>query len=429
MNRVVQCIVATVALFAISGRAAQLVPDDARQTLQQPADPALANYSTGAEALLNGDLDAAEEAFRAATAANPRMPQPLLGLADVAQRRNRRDEAKKWLDEAAAVASRDDGVQLALAVFHVTGQDYVAAEAALKRAVELNPANLRARLDLADLYANFLRRPSDAIAGYRAAIAIDGKHAGAHHGLATTLAAVGQFSEAEREFRKSAELAPTAPLPLHSLARLQSSRGQHEAALASLDAVLKIEPNFLPALLDKGDLALSQGKSDTALALYKQAVDTNPKSAAAHFKYGAMLQTRNQLEDAKKAYETAIELNPQFAEAYNNLAWMQAQLRNNLGQAAQYAATAVKLAPDNAAYRDTLGWVHRAQKQLPEAETVLEKAATMQPPLADVQYHLGVVYAEQSKNDLARKAFEKALEIDPKHAEAKAALSRLASGS
>lgn len=423
MRRVVLCAVATVALTALAGNAAQLVPEAARQS--QSTDPALASYSAGAEALLGGDLDAAEKAFRAASAANPRMPQPLLGLADVAQRRNRRDEAKKWLDDAAALAPRDDGVQLALAVFHVTGQDYAAAELALKRAVELNPANLRARLDLADLYANFLRRPTDAIAEYRSAIAIDGKHAGAHHGLASVLAAVGQFSEAEREFRKSAELAPTAPLPLHSLARLQLSRGQHEAAQASLDAVLKIDPNFLPALLDKGDLALSQGKSDTALALYRQAVDTNPKSATAHFKHGAMLQAVNQLDDAKKAYETAIDLNPQAAEAYNNLAWMLAQSRLELGQAAQYAATAVKLAPDNAAYRDTQGWVYRAQKRLPEAETVLEKAASMQPPIADIQYHLGVVYAEQAKTAPARKAFESALAIDPKHAEAKAGLARL----
>jgi tetratricopeptide (TPR) repeat protein len=429
MKRAVLCaFFASIALVVGEGRAAQMVPEGAQQTPQRPADPAMANYASGAEALLNGNLDAAEKAFRAATGANPRMPQPLLGLADVAQRRNQRTEAKKWLDEAAAVSPRDDGVQLALAAFYITGQDFAGAEVALKRAVDLNPTNLRARLDLADLYANFLRRPTDAITEYRNAITIDRQHAGAHHGLATALAAVGQFDDAEREFRRSAELAPAAPLPLHSLARLQLSRGQSAAALASLDAVLKIEPNFLPALLDKGDLALGQGKSEDALMLYRQAVDKNPKSAQAQFKYGAMLQTINQLEDAKKAYETAIDLNPQFAEAYNNLAWMQAQLRLDLGQAAQYAATAVKLAPDNAAYRDTLGWVHRAQKQLPEAETVLEKAATMQPRLADVQYHLGVVYAEQSKKDQARKAFENALEIDPKHAEAKAALSRVASG-
>ena len=392
-------------------------------------DPAKTLHANGVAALQAGDVAAAEKAFGEARKANPRMPQPLIGLADVALLRGDRAEAKKWLDKAVQIAPADDAALQALSAFYFTGKEYAQAEATLKITLDKNSKNPRAWLDLGDLYATALNRPSDAAAAYREVIKLAPDHAGAHHGLARALAATGQYSEAEVAFRRAAVLAPNLPVPLHSLARMQLSRGETKAALASLDAVLKIEPKFLPALLDKGDLALSQGKSDTALALYHQAVDTNPKSAAAHFKYGAVLQTRNQLEDAKKAYEMAIELDPQFAEAYNNLAWMQAQLRNNLGQAAQYAATAVKLAPDNAAYRDTLGWVHRAQKQLPEAETVLEKAATMQPPLADVQYHLGVVYAEQSKNDLARKAFENALEIDPKHAEAKAALTRLASGS
>jgi tetratricopeptide (TPR) repeat protein len=410
--------------------AALLAPEISPQFAQQQADPATAHYAAGLEALSAGDTDAAETAFQAAVAANPRMPQPLVGLADVALRRGKRDEAKKWLDQAVAVAPQDDGVQHSLSVFHFTGKDYPAAETALKKAIDINPKNLRAQLDLADLYANSLKRPTDAIAAYRAAIAIDGKHAGAHHGLAAALAATGQFAEAETEFRKSAQLAPMLPVPLHSLARMQFGRGQIDAGMASLDAALKIQPTFVPALLDKGDMLLSQDQPDAALALYDQAVTADANSAPAHFKRGTVLQMQNKPAEAKQAYQKAIEHDAQFAAAYNNLAWLEVESSGtDLNQAAQWAATAVKLAPEVAAYRDTQGWVYRAQRQYAEAETVLEKAATMKPPVADIKYHLGVVYLEQRKLDQARRAFSEALAIDPKHAASKAAIQKLGDAS
>ncbi len=425
------------ALVAIGALLVSLPPADAALMAPAPssdpalrqADPAMERYAAGVEALRAEDLDAAETAFKEATAANPRMPQPLIGLADVALRRGSRAEAKKWLDKAIQTAPNDDGAQHALSLFHFTGKDYPAAEAALQKALATNPKNLRAQLDLADLYANSLKRPSDAVVAYRAAIAIDTTHAGAHNGLATALASTGQFKEAEAEYRKAAELAPEVPVPLHSLARMQLSRDQTEQGLASLDAALKVQPKFVPALLDKGDVLLGQGKPEAALALYDQAVAADGKSAAAHFRRGAVLQLQKRNADAKPAYIKAIELDDKFAAAYNNLAWMQVESGSNLNQAEQWAATAVKLAPDSAAFRDTQGWVYRAQRKFTEAETVLEKAASMKPPLADVKYHLGVVYLDQKKLDQAKKAFDEALAIDPKHAESKAALKKLGDAS
>jgi Flp pilus assembly protein TadD len=79
--------------------------------------------------------------------------------------------------------------------------------------------------------------------------------------------------------------------------------------------------------------------------------------------------------------------------------------------------------------RDTQGWVYRAQRKFSEAETVLEKAATMKPPLADVKYHLGLVYLDQRKTDQAKKAFREALAIDAKHAPSKQVLQKLGDAS
>lgn len=399
---------------------------DSDSALNQ-SDPATERTATGVAALNVNDLDAAEAAFKEATAINQRMPQPLLGLAEVAVRRGSRAEAKNWLYQAIRVAPYDDAARRALALFHITAKDYAAAEEALRETLVANPKNLLAQIDLADLYANSLNQPSEAIVAYRAAIAIDPTHPGAHNGLATALAATGQFTEAEAEYRKAAELAPDVPVPLHLLARLQLGRGQTQSGLASLDAALKIQPDFVPALLDKGDVLLDQGKPEAALELYDQAMAADDKSAAAHYKRGAVLQLQRRDAEAKPEFLKAIALDDKFvaAYAYNNLAWMSVESGLELDQAANWADKAVKLAPDNAAFRDTQGWVYRAQRKLAEAETVLEKAATMQPSVADIQYHLGMVYQDQKKPDQARRAFDAALAIDPKHAPSKAALQKL----
>lgn len=416
---------APVALAPLSARPAFLTPEPTLNGAADLADPAKASYADGVSALQAGDLEVAEKAFDQALKANPRMPQPMIGLADVALRLGKRAQAQQWLEKAVQIAPNDDAALHAMSVFYFTGKEYAKAEETLKETLNKRPDNVRAWLDLGDLYAGSVNRPGEAITAYREVIKRQPDHAGAYHGLAKALASTGQYGDAEQAFRHAATLAPQLPMPFHSLAQMQVRQGQLQQALTSLDAALKIDPKFIPAIIEKGDINLTQGSTDAALALYRRAAELGPTSALAHFRLGAALQANNDLERAKEAYQTAITHDPQMAEALNNLAWLQASLRENLDQAAQYAATAVKLAPDTAAYRDTLGWVYWAQRRFPEAETVLEKAATLQPPLADVQYHLGMVYAEQKKTDLAKAAFEKALKLNPQHAEAKTALSRV----
>lgn len=390
-------------------------------------DLATERFEAGAEALRRGDLDTAQQAFMDSREANPRMPQPLVGLADIEQRRGRAQHAQKLLDQALELAPGDAAVLTARAAFHIRRQDYGAAETELKTAIEANPKDLRAHLALADLYGNLAGRPTDAAAAWRASIAIDPVNAPAHHGLGLALAATGQFQAAEEELKRSAALAPTSPVPLHALARLQLRQGQVDAGTQSLDAALKIEPGFVPALVDKGDVMLASGKSDEALAIYERAVAADTASAVAQFKRGAALQVLGRTKDATGAYLAALEIDPQLAPALNNLAWLAIGSGDDLNLAAARAAKAVELVPDNAGFRDTLGWVYRAQRRWSEAETVLEKAASMPPRMASVQYHLAMVYLDQKKTDMARKALAEALGIDPKHADSKATLNKLGS--
>lgn len=416
------------ALFLSSAQAAFLFPEQPPVASSTADDPAMGSYLQGVQALRDNHLLTAEEAFKAALEANPRMVQALIGLADVALKRDDRDAAQASLDKAIQIAPNYDGTQHALGLFHASGKDYPAAETALRKAIELNPKNLAARNALGGLYANAMQRPSDAVAAYRAALEVDPTQIEARIGLAQALAATGQFSAAETELVAASKAQPNSPFPQLVLGRMQRARGNNEAADKAIDAALKVDPDFVPALLDKGDGLALAGETDAALALYDRAIARDDRNATAHFKRAVQLQQQGRNAEARQGYLDVIAIDQQFAAAYNNLAWMQADSRDRLDEAAQWAATAIRLDADNAAYRDTQAWVFRAQRKFDEAETVLEKATTMQPPLADVHYHLGVVYLDRRKADPARRAFTEALAIDPKHAAAAAALEKLKAG-
>lgn len=391
----------------------------------EAAGPGMEDYAAGLKALHDNRLLSAEDAFKRALKTNPQLVQAMIGLADVDQRRQARDSARAWLDKAVATAPNDDTVQHALGLFEASGQNYPAAEAALKRAIDLKPKNLAARNALGRLYASEMQRPGDAVNVYQAAVDADPRQLEARMGLAQALVATGQFSAAEQALIAAAKAHPESPFPDHLLGRMRLARGDTAAAAAATDAALRIAPDFVPALLDKGDVLAGAGNIDEALALYDRAIATDNRNATAHFKRGVLLQQQKRSAQARQAYLNVITIAPEFASAYNNLAWMQAESGSHLDQASQWAATAVKLEPNNPAFRDTEGWVLRAQHKLADAEAVLEKAATMSPPNADVHYHLGLVYLDQKKTDPARQAFKDALAIDPKHAAARERLDAL----
>jgi tetratricopeptide (TPR) repeat protein len=89
------------------------------------------------------------------------------------------------------------------------------------------------------------------------------------------------------------------------------------------------------------------------------------------------------------------------------------------------AEKAANLAPGVLAYQDTLAWVYRARDDLTSAQAILEKI-TAAAPNPDFEYHLGVVYSEQHKDDEAIAAFDRALTLAPTFRAAREAREKLA---
>lgn len=330
------------ALAAGSSPADIIKPRDNR-----PPSPGAAAYHEGVAAFEKGDLGKAEALFKESLKLDAGMVSSMLGLAEIAVRRGRPAEAEAQLKAALTKGPDVPEVQRAWAHF-LTGQRRAAeAEAPLRKAAELDPKSAAIRVDLGDLYRQWLSRPQDAAVAYREAIALEPGNAGAQYALGLSLANLGKTAEAEAALTEAARLAPKNPLVPVALAALAAQKAMAE-------------------------------------------------------------QAGGRRREARQAYAEALRLDPKQTLALNNLAWMATEDKVDLDKALGWAQKATELRPKSAEFHDTLAEVYRARGDRPRALAAAEKAAALAPKDARLSYRLGLACEESGRVRQARAAYEKA---------------------
>ncbi len=366
--------------------------------------------AAGLDALNRDDLAAAEAAFLQAAKADPKSTAAYIGLAEVAGRKGNAAQVESWLQKALAANPNDVEALRTWGRYLVRLGRFTEADTALKKAVSIDAKSVDARLDLADNELHGLKNPKAAEQSFRAATKLDETDVRALLGVAKSLAAQGKDAAAVAAFEQAAKVAPTDPRPTHLLARFEASRLKFDLALAALARTIAIDPGYLPAYLDEGDLYLGKGDVDRAEAAYRAGAKAAREPAMASFRLGKVLEAKAQWSEAEQAYLDAVKSDPQMYGAYNNLAFMAATRNANLDNGLIWAKKAIEIAPAETTLYDTLGWVHRARGELDPAAKAIERAVAANPKHPSFHYHLGVVYADQGRNKEAASELQKALD-------------------
>lgn len=148
-----------------------------------------------------------------------------------ARARDAIDTAKRLSPDLAA-AYKAESDYLTTAEF-----DYKGAEAAARRAVELDPASGDAKAALA-LHLRLLGRLKESLALQREALLLDPVVATRHANVGATLTDLGKYDEAEPVLRHAVDLEPSATFPRGMLIQLDVLK--HDAAAAARDAAVEI---------------------------------------------------------------------------------------------------------------------------------------------------------------------------------------------
>ena len=186
------------------------------------------------------------------------------------------------------------------------------------------------------------------------------------------------------------------------LSRLASFyvRGQRlEEAIATAQAVLRIDPQYFDAFYIAGLSLVNMGKWEDALGYFERAMDIEPENTSLELQYAFCLVANGRGAEALKIYERLKNENPRDYRIYQDMAIMYESL-HDLNQARENMKQALDLNPGFETYfnyaillektgdlREAVYYLKRYLETTPEKDTPRRLAA--QRTLGDWEGRLG----------------------------------------
>jgi tetratricopeptide (TPR) repeat protein len=284
------------------------------QQLVPSRDPR-ASFYEGIRLRAQGKRAEAKAAFERSLAAAPGAPDPLSQLVEMAFEDNRPDAALEVARKQALAAPRSATVQHALGIVHQRRGEIPQAEAAYRKAVELDPRYVLAHLELGKIYLDTGRQDLSLAEADRA-LAINPKSADAWQLKGLAQLQKGAVANAQEAFKKALEINPRQASAANNLAWLYSEQGgDPEQALQLAQAAKEAAPDDPHVSDTLGWVLYKRGIYQRALALLKESATKLPDSAEVQFHLGMTHYKLGDKSAARQALSRALELNAAFKGA------------------------------------------------------------------------------------------------------------------
>jgi Flp pilus assembly protein TadD len=322
--------------------------------------------------------------------------------------------------------------------------DAAAIERRLSDAARKNPDSFDAQYQLASFYVQKGRLDA-ALPHLRRACAIDPTHYDSGHDLALALLETGNLDEARAQIERM--IAAKDSAELHNLlGNVYERAGNFVAAAAEYQRAAHLEPSE-EHIFDWGNDLLQLHAYEEAVQVFAAGIERHPKSARMHVGIGIAQYSRGQYEDAAKSFCQAADLAPSDPRPYQFLgemygvapamateitprlaAFAKAQPRNaqaqfyyamNLWKGQPLPLPPADMARVEALLRQAttldrkftkaflqLGILLSEDRRYKEAIPPLQRAAELEPDLAQVHYRLAQAYQRTGQKELADKELE-----------------------
>src|SRR3984957_5309488 len=196
---------------------------------------------------------------------------------------------------------------------------------------------------------------------------------------------------------------------------------RYKSAKDVFDKVLASNPNNIDAIYWQGQTLLGMKDSVAAQDLYSKALQTNGNAPMLLAGMAGVELRFGKVQDARAHADMAIQLTKQKDVLVLN-AVAKANIEAPQGDLV-YALDKLTLATNtknfnNPATYVLLGDAYRRQIDGGNAVQAYQKALTLDNKLAEAEYQIGKIYLTQKNKDYFLPAFEKAVEMDPSYAPA-----------
>ncbi|MGD8413851.1 MAG: tetratricopeptide repeat protein [Candidatus Latescibacterota bacterium] len=296
------------------------------------------------------------------------------------------------------------------------------AEAAFRRAIELDPGFVEPALDLAEIYVN-TGRPNDAIPVLERAVSIDPSNNSALVELIQTYLETGRLDDGIRAIEQRASEAPlTRDLEILR-GRLYYEAGEYGESFDVFKRLLD-EGGDNPELARiLGEISLRAGDAGQALRYFDMAIEMDPSdyrsyigkyfAASPNFNDGDVLIDLS-LEERVELLKESERLVKGHDFEGNYLLGISYLSMDSLEVAKRYLVRAVAVKPDDRGTLLNLASVFEKMEQYGEAERYLKQVYEQDPEDPSVCNFYGYLLAVMRKDlDKAETLILKALDSDP----------------
>jgi tetratricopeptide (TPR) repeat protein len=224
---------------------------------------------------------------------------------------------------------------------------------------------------------------------------------------------------------------------LIALAHMESEKGQPAAAVASLQQVVRLQPESAEAREQYGEALLKNGDAVQAAAEFRKAAEMRPDSYGAQFGLGRALIATGEANGAVRSLEDAVRLRPSSSEAREQLALALARQKEGAAPPAGASGTGgspdppislqsvlrtISAADDPNQIEILEGYIRR--EQYSDAEPLAQHYVTTHPESSWGYYILGYAQFAQKKINDSIRSLAKSLQLDINNAEAHKILGR-----
>jgi tetratricopeptide (TPR) repeat protein len=370
-----------------------------------------AHFALGAFYLAQRDLTAAETAFQMGAASAPIRSPARIRLADFYLVINRPDQAKKILNKITEQAPDFLPAWQRVADLALTEGRYDDSARAVDAILARRPSDpagllLRGRIRLA-------RQEVDAaIQDFQSVLQSDPSFNAARLHLAQAHIHAGEIVAAKRELHEALQREPNFVKARLVLAELNLRTGAVRLALQDLEQVIQQNPGLIEAYPLLGAAYLAERQPAKANGAYARFAAAVPKDPRGPYLVGTALRAQGKVADARKAFEAALALKPDFLEPLTQLVALDLDLKR--AQAAvERMSRQIARYPDSPGLQQLLGDVYAHMRDVTSAEAAYLKSAELDPKRIAPYLRLANLYAASGKPGEALRRLDAAVAVNP----------------
>ena len=378
---------------------------------------ASAAFKAGLEAQQAGNAEEARVHFAEAVRLAPQIAEAHEGLGAVLLELNRVDEGTKELEIALTLKPDVLEIHRNLILAYMQGGNTKAALTHFAAVSAMDEKSTETKLD-ASFYEAYGRAQeadgqiTEAIAEFEKAQKVGGAQAEISDGLGTLYAEKGDLPKAQGYFEDALRLdCNYLPALIHKATALRL-QNQATMALEVIQRAKTLAPDSPLVALEMGRIYVALNDDDTALPYLQAAVDAKAKLPGAENDLAMVLQRLGRHEEAIPYFKTALEAEPKNVGILANLGLSLTEI-GKAKEAIGYLNTALAIDPKNVNALEDLGVANVQLSEFDAAIIEFQKALETAPNDSQLHYDLGLVYKFKDRNDDAIVELLHSSELDP----------------